>query len=828
MWRARALTVAFAAALLWLPGGVAQGARSSGGPAYPALGAALDTAAPHAGGGYEIRIGGNCTPSLKQCAVHHYPFGNHPVQLLVLRRSTLGVVKDLQLDGGTAGGAMAVAEASQSRGKYIEILAALPGQALGPAFGAALEKVTGIARSTSVSQNGGWAGVGVPLGGQPRGVMNPGQTSSGGPAGEIQGYFQQTLSTGRYSFVTGRYASYDTYAPGSSATVDVLKVGQSSYTETLPGGCSGGYALVVLNAATLQPAPQATQRTFATNCSSPTTGLLGLASSLDNAVNGWTQADGPLLVFLQSIGTPVVPNPQNQAGAGSSAPYIQALGGTAELWNRAAAAGTGYSLAGGTVTTVDGTATGAPAYAPEAATVIKGHPATLQGLLRGDSDWNYVPVTGASAQNTLSHSLATLVYGPSQPWPTGGTPAQQKILQYISDGMKRRDGTDRFTPLQYSSGSSCYDPGRPDVRFEFCDVARGYTSIDSELAHNSAVPSSCGCDQQDWTAVRNDLLYEISLRSKVISYMRALGQVYNSGSSCANSVVDLRNITAKVRDAVSVSDSAQVKGGFWTALVSDSFNMVSALSYSFPDYSALSNVLNDISAAGYLSGDGIASTDPSNDIADNVDTTAQQLGPQLARIYCTAENGLGRFTDVLLSNYGKLKAAGSSAHFQISLQTLDALKDKLNIGAKRFVYEHLLPAAYHAYTLLATSSNPTGTTAPNYSCTTGAGRYYASGQPWESVTSAAWTPLSSYDPLDPLGNRAGTSIVLSQAPYFGYVSGPTHPATPPKSLMQAVTGSIGSGGLGEYPLWLFLHSFPQYALSCSPYANNNFYGPSGS
>src|ERR1035438_10100142 len=46
-----------------------------------------------------------------------------------------------------------------------------------------------------------------------------------------------------------------------------------------------------------------------------------------------------------------------------------------------------------------------------------------------------------------------------------------------------------------------------------------------------------------------------------------------------------------------------LSGGRWDGLVSDTFNVFSAISYSFDDYPIVSYVLNDISAAGYLAAD---------------------------------------------------------------------------------------------------------------------------------------------------------------------------------------------------------------------------------
>lgn len=821
------------------PGSVARAGRrgraSAGLPMYPPIGAAVDTAAPHAGGGYEIEVGGNCRPNEHGCQVQHHPYGSDPVQLLVLDRSTLMPVVDKGFAGSETGSVLAlVISLKYSTGQYLEVLSALPGHPIDKGFRLAMEVVTNSPHALTIGTNGGWAGIGVPSNAQNApvtGVLNLGEArQSGRLLGELRGYFQQSQTTGNYSFISGRYAAYDTEAPGSGPSADVMTIGPSSYTLTLPAGpgCVGGYAIVVVEATTLQELAPADDAVYPTNC--PTdpglgyVGLLQMHSELSNAVNVWPAQDGPVLVFMQSIGNPIAAGAQEQMFASYSGNDIAKLGGTAEVWNRSVAADSGYALAGSTAISADALPGAGPdIYAPEAATALTGQPASLQGLLRSDYDWHYLPVTGASVQTTLSQSLAAIVYGDSSPWPTGSTPGQLRVLQYISDGMRRSGGSRRFTPLEYSQGSSCYDPKTLDVRFEFCDLTRTFASVGSALEANKAVPSPCGCSQADWTAVRDDLIYEISLRSKVINYIQLLQGVYNSGSTCTVALVDLKKIAGEVMSAVKVSNSALVTGGFWDSLVSDSFNMISAISYSFPDYAAASNLLNDISAFGYLTGDGLGLAHSANSLAQAVDTTAQGLGPELQKLYCSAETGLGRFVDVIVSDYGKLTAAGTSPSFQLSLQTLNALQPKLELGAERFIFGHLMPVAYHSYALLVTGFNSAARTALTYRCATPPRGF--TGHPWTNAATGGWTELSPYDPPDPLGNRQAAAIVLSDRPEFDRYNGPTHPDTPPQSLMQTITGSVANGGLGESPIWFFLHNFPQYAVACGTADQDHIYAP---
>ena len=812
--------------------GARQRVKSASPPSYPAIGAAVDTMAPHAGGGYEIRIGGNCTSALANCPVQHFPYGSKPVQLLVFKRSSLSLVGDLQLGGGvtSASKAAALVITYGAQGGYLLVLAALPGRATVTNYRVALSFLTGSAGVQYTSASGGWSAIGVPNvlpPGGVSGVLNVGASQDPGRlAGDLRGYFQQSLSTGNYSFVTGRYATYNTRAGGSTATTDVIRIGSARYSVSLPTGCSGGYSLVVVTAATLTPI---SHQAIGTNCgaaSQDQAGLQALETTLDTAAATHRRSQ---LVFMQSIGAhPVATNSGMQPIAAESGGDLEALGGSAEIWNRSVAAGTGYALVGASAVVGDaGPAATAEAYGAETASAVTRQPAQLQGMLRNDHNYNYVPVTGAATPTPLAPSLVTLVYGTTTPWPTGATANQQKALEYISAGMPRQNGAPRFTPLQYSPSSSCYQPVHRDVRFEFCDLTRNYGDVLQALGDNKAAPAGCDCGTtgKAWARVRADVMYEISLRGKVLSYMKLLGGVYNSGSGCTTALVDLKSIATTIRTDVTVSNNALITGGRWDSLVSDSFNVLSALSYSDPEIGAVSNFLNDVSAFGYLAGDLLGFSQSGNTLASEVNTTAAQLATQLKHIYCNASNGFGLYTDVLLSNYGKLLTVGSSSAFQFNTSALHAIENALPLGAKQFVYNHLMPAVYHPYALLPSQLNPAvnngqPATPATFYCPRGYDpTQYRS--PWRNIPSGDWTTVSSYDPPTPnsLGGRQAYNLVLSASPPSAGTA-----IVPPAALIGAITGPVSSSGLGEPLIEFFLHHFPRYAYLCQ-YSNITEYGP---
>ena len=830
--------------------------------AYAPIGAALDTAVPVTGGGYAIEIGGNCLFNQARCSVRQFPYGTRPVQLVVLNRATLATVTNQSLGPGANSANVAAAVATKyGGGGYLMILADLPGQATSTAYSRAIAIVTGSPAAGRVNWAGGWAAAGVanatPSPGEVWGTLNPGFVADGAHVlGDLRGYFQraQVLPTvAEYSFVSGRYLSYDTQAPGScpgrahvfnrlcsGPLVDVMRIGSARYTLTLPdpAHCAGGYAILVLAAANLVPLSQGA---YATNCPSgpeDTAGWQGVNTALAHAAS--IQAS---LVFIQSIGNPANPGCQCSAFGYSSGPSIESLGADAETWVRSLQAGgylnlhpnSGYAMVGSPSIAADALPGSHPeSYAPEAVSTLTGHGARLQGMLRGDYESNYLPVTGSDAPKALGVTPATTEFMPPTAWPTGGTSGQMKVLQWISNGAQ--GGPDPFSPLQYSSSSSCYRPMTADVRFEFCDINRDYNDVEHAMTP-STVPAACGCTQHDWNLVTRDLSLEISDRNNVLHDFSALNRVYGNGITCQNAAVDLTSITAKIVTAVKVTPAALVAGGIWTDLVSDGVNVVSSFFYDFPDNAnaaKTANYTNNLSALGYLAADIVNVVahykGAPQSLAQRVSATAQTLGPILSKTYCTTQFGLGRAEAAIFSDYGRLVAQGSSPSLQVSQQTFNAIEPQLEISAKRFIYERLLPVVYHPYALLLDGNeNKPGVTVSTYRCGTNA--FFEHGHPWAGTPPGASIRISPFTPANPLGGKQAVAIVLSSQPNFSRAFTSINPRKPPAAIMQTITGSLANGDLGVSRFDLLLHHFRRRAITCGTFKafhgyQNKVFGPS--
>jgi hypothetical protein len=291
-----------------------------------------------------------------------------------------------------------------------------------------------------------------------------------------------------------------------------------------------------------------------------------------------------------------------------------------------------------------------------------------------------------------------------------------------------------------------------------------------------------------------------------------------------------------------VSGNSLVAGALWDSLTSDGLNVLSSILYGLPDNAKAAKgaiFVNVFSALGYLAGDLVnvvnhyENVPPS--LAQRVIATANTLGPTLTQAYCTTQFGLGRAEAAILSDYGRLKAQAKSPSLQASTSTLNAITPYLELSAKRFIYEHLLPVVYHPFALVPDGKeNPAGTTVANFKC--GNNGTSTHGHPWASMPPGSTLRLSPYDPVNPLaaplvGGNPAIAIVLTSRPTFRRAFTSINPRKPAASIMQTITGSVANGGLGVSTFDLLLHHFRRYAISCGTFKifhgfQNNIYGPS--
>ena len=300
-------------------------------PNFPPVGVGIETMKQLPGGGYGIVIGTNCTSDLYGCPeqTQTFPYDTqYPVQLLVLDRNTLEQLNDPQTQTqfkGNYGDAYNIGKIITGLSKNVSpkpivIVAALPGNLpLQPDQATAFQELVlnQLITEASVSPwrnipggSGGWSAVGVvlePGAPGPAGHLNVGYETA--EEANLKGYLQHYVGViggeGQlyYNFVTADYASFNTSIHSEKGTNEMM-IGGVSYTANLPDASCGGFQLVRLSAASLTPVPGLSEnQVFATNCGTDTDS--GQIDALADAVKAAINTGEPVLVFLQSMGTPI-------------------------------------------------------------------------------------------------------------------------------------------------------------------------------------------------------------------------------------------------------------------------------------------------------------------------------------------------------------------------------------------------------------------------------------------------------------------------------------------------------------------------------------------
>lgn len=889
-------------------------------PNMPQIGLGIDTMQPQPDGSLAIAIGTNCAPEIMGCpsnarpgTFRTYPYAIdgtlYPVQLLILDRETLELLNDpntWQVNfKGNDGDFYNIGEiircyqqqdisncspnhpVKKSNPNPLVILAALPGllpgntgtNQLSTLETYLISKVNTpifelFPRDTNV---GGWSAVGVALDPSnhpagPTGYFNPGGDDNTVGNARMTGYFQFDSTGTYYNFTPGAYASFNTASltdPTSQPASNVMSINGTSYSSEQIGNC-GGFHLVTLDAASLQPSPLLpANQTFSTNCgnSSDTVAIENLAQALNNIANVPNGSNGaytaPGLVFLQSIGTPISPSNLYIAASALSVP-IEQLGGIADAFNKSMQAQTGYALAGSNVLLGDapyGAQVGV--YGPEASGaatgMVAGQPVLLEGLLQRGHVWHYYPVLGSNPAYTTKYDqggnllsaepglLPVGAYQPPSAWPTPTTPGELGALNWFYNYFGLESG-----------GVVCYTPtSNTDFRSQYCDLspATRYGSGWKEIAYtlnnytNSKKPSipypganACNCSEAEYNNVYFDLANEtrwLVRTQKVINDLQLIYGTYNplTPKQPNTPTVNLESAIAYVNSVLVKQPSPTKKiAGFWSLMGGDSLTILGAFATAaeddFPGASLFSKVVGIMAGFGTITGDGLTGYTGESQLDQIVQTTASQLPGAISAKYDAASRQLGRQGAILLGDYEKLKVLGESLLFETSWSGNAQLQENLSRSAARFGYGRLLGAVYQAYGLLPSENNDEGGPgSPNqYQCVTPDWTDYPFPAHYDSKDLA-------YINFTTLQNNSSNTNHTPTLPIYGSLSGyggspyylvlgyhaPTtsdgwHHDIPPATLMQPVFSPAEipeNAGFGEWPTWFFRRNFNQIGWSCN-------------
>lgn len=789
-------------------------------PNVPPLGASVNTLAPQAGGGYAIEVGANCIGGSAACGKIVSPYtADKPVQIMVLDRSTLSLVRTIPLSGSQTDALAAIAILNSLAGTgnqvdYICILGAMPGAEAYPGYKLAVSELTGS--TPDLGSNGGWSAIGIPNQNLDSANNVTGMTNSdanptfGAVTGNLSGYFSFDAVEQIYSFNVSQAREYQTSTAASTATQNTMNIDGVSYQSApLSAGCTGGFQLVTLRGSTLTPTTTLpVNQTFDSNCSNvglAEIGLLNLDAAIQAAATASpTGADGPLVVFLQSIGSAFAPSPTTPSIIAASAisEQIESLGGTADTFMTATnkPAG-GYALAGGSTFTREAPElTRSLTFAPEASDLQTGSAAMLSGLLSLSRFGHFQPSSGAPT-SSRNGALNDIAYQAPTPWPYSSTQSQKNALKYISNHYN----------IQYSPASSCYKPVTPDVRFEYCDLNAPWSSLLADLP-TKAWTSSCGCKKEDWGHLRKQIPAEIRSVQRVYKFVTLVQKIYGTGSG-ESTYLGVKKIATDVNNAINPPPRSDT-GGWWSDLVA---NVANALSVLAPEDSALEKVSEAVSAIAYLGEDALTTPQGSSTLGQIVKTEAADLPTQSADRYRAASLNFGHFGDIVVTDWGKLSAVAASTTIQLDSNTLAGSSGSMMVGAYRFAYKRMLSVAYDTLSLPPNTNTPSATTAPEYGCEQNPGDPKTLMFPFSSAGPAAWTSMQRNGPSLPVfGNVAPWMLVWGKKGQTSVFGVPTPPQKLVENLFPKITFDANGNPLtlGEYAPWMMRKNFNQVPFPC--------------
>jgi len=740
-------------------------------PNYPSIGLALETMAQQQDGSYAMVLGGNCGPEMAGCAPRVYPYGDDPVQLLIVDRGTLETVFNHTYanTGADAVAAYAEINAQPADGSTLVVLAALPQSqpVLSSAFAAAWQLLLTPPSGDPAGSDfdllkGGWSLLGVAQVGStppagPAGFLSTGGINgpAAGQAGNLTGYLQQTsfsindntsTSFTGYNFVAAGYADYNTsVARTGSPLTNTMRINGVDYpSQTAPAECIGSFHLVMLRADTLGQLDNIDpSQTFFTNCGDNGTGpeLLQvgwLADTISTAIQVGAQYGGAL-IFLQGMGTPLYQNPDprfdgiREYASEQLSALIESLGGVADVFNKSMYSTTGnasYALAGSSALHNDMPASvPIPPYAPEASGAATGMNADklafLDGTLKRNRYGHFEPVTGAAAL-TKAALVPTIAYQPATAWPTGQTAGEQAALIYLND-----------TVLQLASPQDlpqpCYQPAFHNVRYRYCDpnvqfgnTGTGWQAVSTTLV-TTLDPPAClvaypGADKvsfsaQDWNAVCIGIGQEAAWVHRVHLGISQLTGFYLQAADASS---NLQKTAQDVVNDLAMSDSAAATAGFWVSLAADAINILAAAVSGGTDMTIEAAATGVIGNTGALAGEVLAGSDGSSYLGQT-ETIASDLPTEVYDRYFAAGTILGDLTNIVVGDYGKLKALGDTYYSEVldfDDTTLGNVVGHLKDAATLFTYGRLLGSAYNAYGLLPDGYNPGYPASPSsYECT---------------------------------------------------------------------------------------------------------------
>jgi hypothetical protein len=541
--------------------------------------------------------------------------------------------------------------------------------------------------------------LGVPFAGDGSGWYTHGAGSADALTGWLMPDAVKDGDNFRFRFQPER-PTFDT-SSSSTSTTNTMTMRDQHADATLPPGATGGFQLVMLDP--IDFTPTNARAVFATNgVADPARALTAMAKFLND--NAWLRFD----VAVQSIGHVKRPAPPSD-------PYAPDVGGSA--WNKVASALAGYGANPDTFNRLDGSYAflgGSRLERSEVAqssSVIVTNPTTtpqtresgtLSGRMSMRAEGYWVP-TLADASGSFKSSLYDIAFHSPTPWPYtagGALPQQKGCLPPGNNTAAYAAALSYIAPAIHVPG----DASHPDLRAAYVTRAQGTWSDQKTDLARVQFESGHGFGEAEFCNLKAELQREFDWldRTKEVfdSYDKALG------SSGNLELADLQKIGEEIRTAVAPDNSAEIGwsvGGFVGNMVSAGILAV------FPEATPALAAWEAFVTVYEFVRELVSGADGAP-VGDQVATKVSDLSQKVAEQLFDTASALVRLRQVIISDYGRLRALGSlieGGGLNIDPSTM---ADSIRTGAKAFFSSELMPVAYDTWYLSLTIFNTEPTT----------------------------------------------------------------------------------------------------------------------
>lgn len=483
-------------------------------------------------------------------------------------------------------------------------------------------------------------------------------------SGAITGYLQKNPAVlfdgvSAYDYVSPEHPAFDTRAPGSTDTKNVITVGDDRYEASLSPDATAGLHVVMLNSMTLKPLDSAA---LTTNSRDPHVSDSALQGGAAEWISIRLDRFKDPTVLVQTIGKPKAASGRWEevvgqlARLGANRQLVNALDGTNE-----------YALAG----TLGSDQPPAEASTAHDGPVEHPRPGQLDGVLERTRASTFepavagAPVSRVGARAPVNLELVKTAYQPLQSWPE------------LAPGQPRADARGAEDYMCKAIGFCQEADSCPSIRS--CYWQRfATTNWSSEYSVLLGLKDPGGFGDA-FGPVKDELLKEIKAVEDVQGWIVQLKEPLNK--SAVRSYVDLQKIGNSIRTSVKAPD-ADNSTAWGLTLASRIVGLGRAVS---PAASGISAALSLLAFLSEQKGPPILGTE--------ITTRAEGLATDLLDRMQLEEKEIGGLGLLLVSDYGKLMAAQKHIKTDWNLEGASA-SENLRFAAKQWFYEALVPVAY--------------------------------------------------------------------------------------------------------------------------------------